>query len=633
MDVAGRTSSTGPFRAPLDPAGPLGTVGRYLSRRPRLSRCIAVAAVVWVAIYLAWRLIVTRDGADPILFWVFLAAESVSWLTLLGFVFQTWTVTEPVRRPLPLTLPTVDIFVCTYNEPDTVVRPTLIGAQELAARYGPATVHLLDDGRRPEMRALADEYGAVWRTRADNRHAKAGNINAALADTDSDLVLVLDADHVPDPALLDATVGYFTEVDVALVQTPHTFYNGDSVQHLDANSHGPGEGADQQSVFFRVICPGKDAHGAVFWCGSGAVIRRVALEEVGGVATETIAEDFHTTVKMQARGWRTRFHNEPLLWGLAPLDLAGYLLQRDRWGRGTIQMLKTREAPLRAKISWRSRLCHLTALLYYATGPQHLVLTGTLVITLMTGARPLSGTTSGLALFWLPSMLLASVAGTVLARGWSTLRSSLRHELLTIGIFTRAWSTLFTRRALAFKVTPKDGEGVGGIGAVSLIRDLVLVGAVLAVALAGRTFDLVTGGHRFPPIDAPFAWLIVTLGFLEFTMIADTVWFAFRHRQRREAVRWPVYVPGQLDNGTVATVTDLSTDGFAFEAATAIFVGDDVHVTAHLPEQVIELSGTVRTVTTDRFGFARVGVEAVLDGPVRDAVYRHCFVPRRGGDR
>ena len=104
---------------------------------------------------------------------------------------------------------------------------------------------------------------------------------------------MLDADHVPMPDALDALVGYFDDERMALVQTPHDFFNHDSVQHYVVGRH-------EQSLFYRVVCPGKDRHGAAYWCGSAALIRRQALLEIGGVATETIAEDFHTTIRTAA---------------------------------------------------------------------------------------------------------------------------------------------------------------------------------------------------------------------------------------------------------------------------------------------------------------------------------------------
>ncbi len=153
---------------------------------------------------------------------------------------------------------------------------------------------------------------------------------------------MLDADHVPMPDALDAMVGYFDDERMALVQSPHDFFNHDSVQHYVVGRH-------EQSLFYRVVCPGKDRHGAAYWCGSAALIRREALLEIGGVATETIAEDFHTTIRMQRHGWKSRYHDEVLVQGLAPHDLDGYLLQRDRWARGNLAVFTLPESPLRAR--------------------------------------------------------------------------------------------------------------------------------------------------------------------------------------------------------------------------------------------------------------------------------------------
>ena len=70
-----------------------------------------------------------------------------------------------------------------------------------------------------------------------------------------------------------------------------------------------------------MIQPGNDRWGSAFWCGSAAVIRREALLGVGGIATETITEDFHTSLKLHASGWRIRYHAEPLCYGIAPHNL------------------------------------------------------------------------------------------------------------------------------------------------------------------------------------------------------------------------------------------------------------------------------------------------------------------------
>ena len=288
---------------------PASRPGRAVLRPPpapaaRRWRCVAL---VWGVGYLTWRIGWSGEGASPVPFAMLLATEVYGLYALAILTWFSWS-RPPAVRPPATPGRKVDVYVCTYDEPAEVVMATLAGCRALTY---PHTTYLLDDGRRPEMAELAELAGAEYLTRADNSHAKAGNLNAALPRTEGDLVLVLDADHVPMPDALDALVGYFDDERMAIVQTPHDFFNHDSVQHYVVGRH-------EQSLFYRVVCPGKDRHGAAYWCGSAALINRHALLEIGGVATETIAEDFHTTIRLLRHGWRSRYHDEVLVQGLAP---------------------------------------------------------------------------------------------------------------------------------------------------------------------------------------------------------------------------------------------------------------------------------------------------------------------------
>lgn len=330
----------------------------FSARHPNLVRTIAVLALAWGTAYLMWRIGWTRQGQSAFMYWPLLIAEAFGWLSLGLYAFLAWRVPRS-HRP-PVTTPrSIDVFVPTYDEPVEVVHATLTGCNALTQ---PHATYLLDDGRRPEMRRLAEHMDVGYLTRPDNEHAKAGNINAALPRTDGELIAMLDADHVPLPDFLDATVGYFDDADIALVQTPHDFYNRDSMQHTKETRH-------EQTLFYDVIAPGKDRHNSAFWCGSATVIRRSALEEVGGVQTATIAEDFHITLAMQSRGWRTRYHHETLVQGLAPHDLAGFLLQRDRWARGNLRVFRTPENPLTCPgLHIKQRVSYTASLLNYSVG-------------------------------------------------------------------------------------------------------------------------------------------------------------------------------------------------------------------------------------------------------------------------
>ena len=426
--------------------------GRFFDRHPAILRMFAVAALCWGVGYLTWRVGWSGEGASPAVFAMLLATEVYGLWALATLTWFSWSRRPPVR-PDPTPDRLVDVYVCTYNEPTEVVAATLAGCRALDY---PHTTYLLDDGRRPEMRELASLAGAHYLTRPDNSHAKAGNINAALDRTDGELVLILDADHVPMPDALDAMVGYFDDQRMALVQTPHDFFNHDSVQHYVVGRH-------EQSLFYRVVCPGKDRHGAAYWCGSAALTRRQALLEIGGVATETIAEDFHTTIRLQRHGWRSHYHDEVLVQGLAPHDLDGYLLQRDRWARGNLAVFTLPESPLRAReLRPLQRLSYFASLAAYLAPPMRLLLLLTL------GARPLDRRAADEGQRHRPRRPLASLgdpqpgcAGAALARGYMRIGETAHYELLTMEIYTRALRCAVSPGRTGSKVTPKQGNRWG----------------------------------------------------------------------------------------------------------------------------------------------------------------------------
>ena len=195
---------------------------------------------------------------------------------------------------------------------------------------------VLDDGGRDEVRRMAEQLGARYLTRPDNAHAKAGNLNHALTVVEADVLAILDADHVPTADFLLATLPYFADPAIGFVQTPQDFYNLDSFEH---QRRGDGRVFNEEAVFYRVIAPAKNRWQAPFWCGTCALVRAEALRSVGGVATDSVTEDIHTSIRMFRAGWKGAYHNEVLARGLAPDDAASYLLQRNRWALGAMQVL------------------------------------------------------------------------------------------------------------------------------------------------------------------------------------------------------------------------------------------------------------------------------------------------------
>ncbi len=546
-------------------AGEQTKVGRFFDRHPRLLRALALLALTWGLGYLTWRVGWSGEGANPVAFAMLLVTEVYGLYALAVLTWFSWS-RHPAQRPATTPGRRVDVYVCTYDEPAEVVMATLAGCRALTY---PHTTYLLDDGRRPEMRELAELAGARYLTRPDNSHAKAGNINAALPRTDGDLVLVLDADHVPMPDALDALVGYFDDERMAIVQTPHDFFNHDSVQHYVVGRH-------EQSLFYRVVCPGKDRHHAAYWCGSAALIDRHALLAIGGVATETIAEDFHTTIRLIRHGWRTGYHDEVLVQGLAPHDLDGYLLQRDRWARGNLAVFRLPESPLRARtLSPLQRLSFLASLLAYLAPPMRLLLLLTLGLVLWTGELPMKISLAALAALWVPSLLLNLSAGAALARGYMRIPETAHYELLTMEIYTRALRCALVPGRTAFKVTPKQGRDGGGFEALRKLHLVLFCTALLAVGTLLRLLDL-AGAGPLPDLPGIAAVVVPLLGLFELRRLASTMLAVGRRRQRRLVYRFEGDAEANLYSPsahTPARLVDASAAGLGMVAAAPLEIG------------------------------------------------------------
>jgi cellulose synthase (UDP-forming) len=604
-------------------AGEQTRVGRFFDRHPRLLRTLALIALVWGAGYLTWRIGWSGEGANPIAFGMLLATEIYGLYALAILAWFSWS-RPATQRPVATPGRKVDVYVCTYDEPAEVVMATLAGCRALTY---PHTTYLLDDGRRSEMRELAELAGAEYLTREDNSHAKAGNLNAALPRTGGELVFVLDADHVPMPDALDALVGYFDDDRMAIVQTPHDFFNHDSVQHYNVSRH-------EQSLFYRVVCPGKDRHGAAYWCGSAALISRPALLEIGGVATETIAEDFHTTIRLQRYGWRTRYHDEVLVQGLAPHDLDGYLLQRDRWARGNLAVFRLPESPLRAKtLNPIQRLSFLASLLAYLAPPMRLLLLLTLGLVLWTGELPMKISVAALAALWVPYVLFNLSAGAALARGYMRVPESAHYELLTMEIYTRALRCALIPGKTAFKVTPKQGRDGGGLNAVRKLHLVLFCTVLLGVGTLMRLLDL-AGVGPLPDLPGIAAVVVPFLGLFELRRLLATTFAVGRRRQRRLVYRFEGDAPANLysaDAHTTARLVDASAAGLGMVSTAPVAVGSTPAVLLTLTdaagaEHEVATKVEVRTCRESEGRFLIGATILEIDPDARLRLMEWCYV-------
>lgn len=350
--------------------------------------------------------------------------------------------------------PWVDVFILTYNEPLVVLRRTAVAC--LAMEYPKKTIYILDDGRRPEVEQLALRLGCRYLTRPTNIHAKAGNINAALQRTSGELVVTFDCDHAPVRSFLQETVGFFKEPKVAYVQTVQHFYNPDPFQR---NLFLREILTNEQNLFFKVIMPGRARYNAAFWTGTGAVFRRSALEELGGVLTDTLTEDLHTSLELHARGWRSVCLNRVLSAGLAPEGYSSYLIQRLRWTRGVFQVWWRANPLLKRGLSLGQRLCYFASIYYFLFGWVRLLFLTAPLAFLLFGALPLRATPLQLTLYYLPMFASLYAVFPLVSGGQRHMVASDIYETATS--FFQAPTALkafFFPRGGIFHVTPKGVE-------------------------------------------------------------------------------------------------------------------------------------------------------------------------------
>ncbi len=330
------------------------------SRRQTWTRAVTCAFVAAAATrYMIWRLTETvlpypNDGANFYWVWFIFIVELLAvsevflFLILMSRHVDRSAEADRLARVFfhrqQSELPTVDVFIPTYNEPLDVLERTIVGALALDYPKDKLRVYVLDDGRRDWLRNYCEHHGAVHVIRPDNAHAKAGNMNNGLRVSSGDFVAIFDADFVPYRHFLRRTLPFFSDSTIGIVQTPQHFFNVDPVQsNLGLENIWP----DEQRLFFDEIAPSRDGWDVSFCCGSCSIARRKAVEAIDGFPTESITEDLLTTLSMLNKGYKTRYLNERLSMGLAAENLTGYFVQRERWCQGGIQTLYLHNGPLR----------------------------------------------------------------------------------------------------------------------------------------------------------------------------------------------------------------------------------------------------------------------------------------------
>lgn len=546
--------------------------------------------------YLWWRLTETLplgQGFQPFelaLALGLIAAELYAYVILLFGYFQT---ARPLKRkPVPLPeeverWPTVDVFIPTYNEPLSVVRPTILAALALDWPRDKIKIHVLDDGRREDFRVFCAQAGVAHLTRADNKHAKAGNINAALRKTTGELIAIFDCDHIPTRSFLQMTVGVMVaDPKVSLVQTPHHFFSPDPFErNLGTFRQVPNEG----ELFYGLIQDGNDYWNAAFFCGSCAVLRRTALEEIGGIAVETVTEDAHTSLKMHARGWKSAYINVPQAAGLATESLSAHVGQRIRWARGMAQIFRVDNPFLKRGLAWGQRICYANAMLHFMFGLPRLVFLTAPLGYLLLGADIIQAQGLMVLAYAMPHIVLATMTN-------SHLQGPFRHSFWSEAYETVLatfilWPTLLALinpKLGKFNVTAKGGIVDRDYFDKDIAKPYYLLFLLNVTGIAVGLVRMVLGdGQHQDTLLLNIGWTLYNL-----VIIGCALAVASERRQVRNAPRILVELAGDIrlhgDSRVYPVNTrDVSNTGLAIDPSPELqlAVGDKVELCL-MPERV-----------------------------------------------
>ncbi|MEH4658058.1 UDP-forming cellulose synthase catalytic subunit [Phytobacter diazotrophicus] len=575
------------------------------SKKRSVSVIMVVMSVLLSTRYMYFRLTQTlhfNSEIETILGMGLFLAEVYVWVMLLLSYLQTvW----PLKReivPLPDDMtqwPTVDVYIPTYNEPLDVVRDTVLAAQCIDYPRDKMNIYLLDDGKRREFAVFAADVGVGYITRNDNNHAKAGNLNHAMKLTQGELITVFDCDHVATRIFLQATVGGFLkDPKLALVQTPHYFYSPDPFErNLSVGRNIPNEG----SLFYGPIQQGNDNWNATFFCGSCAVIRRSALEEIGGFAVETVTEDAHTALKLQRRGWGSAFLDIPLAAGLATERLVLHVIQRTRWARGMTQIFRLDNPLFGRGLTIQQRLCYLSAMLYYQFAlPRIAFLTAPLAYLLF-NLNIIHSSASLVFAYALPHLFLAIYVNSRMnGRHRYSFWGEIYDLVLAFHIALPTVVTMFFPKRGKFNVTDKGALLDVGYFDFSVVRPHLIIALLLA---AGVIAGIVRAcAHDYFGVDPRVIALNVGWGLYSLIFLLAAIAVARETRQTRKTIRIDAEIPVLLHHasGVVSRshTADLSMGGCRIVAP------DDRHLDDEIEEiELLLQSGAilipVKTIATD----------------------------------
>lgn len=534
--------------------------------------------VILMSIYLLWRIFFTLPagvGIPQLLFGILLVtAEMITAMTTFELYYRKIKSEQTALKCPEIpddAYPHVDVLIATHNEDAELLYKTANACTFLEyPDKDKVHIYFCDDKNRREVAFLAQRLGIGYLGLADNRHAKSGNLNHALSKTSSPLIATFDADMIPRSRFLMETVPYFFIPDckMGLVQTPQSFYNPDLFQF---NLYSENDIPNEQDFFSREVNIMRNSSNAIAYTGSNTVIKRQAMEEIGGFPLNTITEDFETSIRLQKEGYITYATSEVLAAGLTTTDFKSMKKQRIRWAQGVIQSLYNTKAIITPKLSLAARITYLNSYFYWWSFFNRLVFILAPILFALFDFQVAECEFWELMVFWLPayffySLSMRYLSGNIRNNKWSQVIDTIFAPYLVIPVILETVG-IHQRK---FKVTSKKKTSAGAGDLVYALPHLLL----LLLSLAGMV--------RF--VSGKYGWALfyssVIIFWLGYNMVSllYAVFFMIGRKSPRKAERIKAEEQLEIRYGGIsipAKTVDLSDEGMLFVHKTPVYIPDD----------------------------------------------------------
>lgn len=560
-------------------------------------------------LYLVWRIFFTipfEYGTVSVV-----AGVSLLVVEILGMVeafihFANMYSVEnyPFPENLPLDqFPDVDIFIATYSEPVDLLYKTIHGCTRM--KYPDKSkvhIYLCDDGHRAEMKELAHRLGVNYLDREDHKGAKAGNLNNALAHSDSPYVVTFDADMIPRSNFLMRTIPYFVECDLknrgrkeedkvklGFLQSPQSFYNLDLFQfNLYSEQRIPNE----QDYFYKDIQVARTKTNSVIYGGSNTVLRREALESIGGFYTEAITEDFATGLLLEKKQYVSLGTAEPLASGLSPQDLKDLIQQRVRWARGVIATGRKMHILLGQGLTFAQKMNYWASVWYWYAPLKRLIYIMSPILYATFDFMVFKCTLPQVLVFWLPMYLSSNISLRMLSKNirstkWTSIYETVIFPYMLIPVMLETVGITMKK----FKVTSKgEQKNEKGRNFIYTIPFLLLI--VLSVIGIARCVMIMLRSGSFGPVVVLF-WLVYNLFLLVMSLFFVDGRVPYR-KSERIMVQMPCkvrYMGEEYEGYT----KDASEEGIALVLPRPYFFEKDTKVEVILENEDyhVDVFGTV----------------------------------------